>query len=393
MKSRPLLRLFAVLFLVVVEFGIALPVLPALAVALGGNALDIGLLYAVQSLGQFLTAAFWGGLSDRLGRRHVLVATIALVALSEIVTAFAPSLLFLYAIRLVVGLLGGSIAVGSALAADVTDDENRSKGMAVVGISFGLGFTVGPALGALLGFFAHDGPGPLGAGLPFLGAAAVGLVAAILAATILTEPRISAEERAERRRRRPTLHDMRQLLRDRLTHATLMLNLLYTVGASVMESTFFIFMFDRYNYDERQVGMMLAGLGLLMAFAQGGVGRVSRRLGEVRMTLFGGLTVAVGLTLAPWFQPLWILLFFLAIATIGRAYIYPGILSLASKTEPGRAEPGRVLGALQAFASLGRIVGPAAGGALFHWVHPAAPFAAAGVLMAISVLWWRTRYE
>lgn len=393
MKSRPLVRLFAVLFLVVVEMGIALPVLPALALALGGDALDIGLLYAVQSLGQFVVAPLWGTLSDRLGRRRVIAGTLVLVCVTELLTAFAPHLFLLYLARFLVGLSQGSIAVGSALAADVTDEAGRSRGMAVVGISFGLGFTVGPGVGALLGFVATDGPGPLGAGLPFLAAAGLAAVAAIVAATVLTEPVVSAAERASRRRERPRLRELRALLANRRTHAMLSLNFLYTVAASVMEGTFFIYMFHEYGYDERQVGGLLAGMGLLMALTQGGaVGRVTDALGERAMTLCGALAVAGGLILAPLFSPVWILVAFLSVATVGRAFVHPGILALTSKTAAGRKDPGRVMGALQSSASLGRIVGPAVGGALFEWIHHATPFVAAGILMGLAAVWWYARY-
>lgn len=391
MKSRPLLRLFLVLLLIVVELGIALPVLPALALALGGNAVDIGLLYAIQSFGQFATSPLWGELSDRLGRRRVIAFTILLVAVAELGTAFAPTLAMLYVTRLVVGLCAGGIAAASALVTDVTSAEERSRGMAVVGISFGLGFTIGPGLGAGIGFLAADGPGPLGSGLPFLFAAGLGLVNAVLAMVLLTEPPIDEERRQRNRRERPTWSEVRILLRDRAAHAMLTLNFMYTVAASVMESTFFVFMYDRYAYDERQVGMIFAGLGLLMAFTQGSVGRVSKSVGERAMTVGGGVLVALGMVIAPAFWAVAPLLACLGVATIGRAYIHPGILSLTSKTPPAVEDPGRVMGALQSASSLGRIVGPAVGGAVFAWIAPEAPFVAASILMAIAIVVWALR--
>src|SRR5690606_23170811 len=145
--------------------------LPALARALGGSALDIGLLFAVQSLGQFLTAPLWGALSDRIGRKRVITLTILLVAALQLVTAFSTSILMLYLARLGAGLCSGGIATASALGADVTDQESRSKGMAVVGISFGLGFTIGPGIGAVLGHFAREGILPGAEALPFYVAA------------------------------------------------------------------------------------------------------------------------------------------------------------------------------------------------------------------------------
>lgn len=391
MKSRPLLRLFIVLLLVVVQLGIALPVLPALALALGGDAVDIGLLYAIQSFGQFAMAPLWGALSDRWGRKRVIVITIFLVAVAELLTAFVPTLFLLYVARLIVGVFAGSIATASALVADITEEADRSRGMAVIGISFGLGFTIGPALGAVLGFFAEPGAGALGSGLPFLVAAALGFVTFVLGAIILPEPVRSKTERARNRKARPNLAEIRLLLRDRTVHAMLVLNFLYTIAASVMESTFFVFVDGRYGWDERQVGFVFAGLGLTMALFQGGVGRVSRRFGDHRMVELGMVLLGIGLIIAPFFWWVPALLGFLALATIGRAFTHPGILSLTSQTSAGIEEAGRVMGALQSSASLGRIVGPALGGAIFAYVTPEAPFYLSGILVLVALVWWRWR--
>jgi MFS family permease len=391
MNRRPLLRLFFVLLLVVIELGIALPVLPALALALGANGFDVGLLYAIQSFGQLAMSPFWGGLSDRFGRKRILIVTILLVAVAEFATAFAPSLLLLFAARLLVGLCAGQVATASALVADVTDVENRSRGMAVIGIAFGLGFTIGPAVGAGLGFASAGGPGPLGDGLPFLAAGGLGLLNVLLAAAVLTESVEDVEERAHNRRPRPTLAQLRELLRAPAVHAMLVLNFLYTMSASVLESTFFVFMDHRYQWDERQVGFVFAGLGLTMALAQGGVGPVSRRFGDRKMTIFGAILIALGLVTAPVFHAIPLLVAFLGLATVGRAFAHPGILSLTSKTSHGERDAGRVMGALQSANSLGRIVGPAVGGALFTYAAPEVPFVAAGFLVAAGIAWWSRR--
>ncbi len=391
MNGRPLLRLFSVLLFVVIQMGIALPVLPALALALGGDGLDVGLLYAIQSFGQFAMSPYWGAISDRLGRQRVLLITIVLVALAEVGTAFAPSLMLLYVARLAVGLCAGQIATASALVADVTDAADRSKGMAVIGIAFGLGFTIGPAIGAGLGYLSETGPGPLGEGLPFLVAAGIGLFTAVLAALLVKEPVADLAARARNRRARPSFDQIRELLRSPAVHAMLVLNFIYTTAASVLESTFFVFMEGRYGWDERQVGFVFAGLGLTMAITQGGVGRISSRFGDRRMTVAGALLVGVGLVIAPAFEGIPLLLTFLGIATIGRAFAHPGILSLTSQTRPAEEDAGRVMGALQSANSLGRIVGPAIGGFLFTFLAPEAPFIASGALVLVGILWWVRR--
>lgn len=387
-KRRPLLRLFPVLVLNVIELGIALPVLPAIALALGGSALDVGLLYTLQSLGQFVMAPAWGALSDRFGRKPVLIGTFVLAAAAEIATAFASTLVALYLARLFVGLCAGNIATASALIADITDEEDRSKGMAVVGISFGLGFTIGPAIGAAVSYFAADGIGAFAVGAPFLAAGILSLFTAAIGTFLIWEPALSAEEREARRSHRPSLRTIIDLTSRTELRQMFTLFLLYTVAASIMEGTFFLFMEAEYAYGEEQVGIIFAALGLLMAFTQGSVGPVSRWMGDQNMTIVGGIAVGSGLMAAAFVDPIAGFLVLIGLSTIGRAYIHPGILSITSKSgrEPG--ETGTIMGVLQSSSSLGRIVGPALGGALFEYVSHSSPFVAAGAIMLVSIALW-----
>ncbi|MEM1348471.1 MAG: MFS transporter, partial [Myxococcota bacterium] len=179
--KRPLLRLFPVLLLNLTAFGIAIPIIPALAKELGGEGTAVGAIFALQALGQMLMAPVWGKLSDRAGRRAVLMATICGAAAIDVVTALAGQLWVLMAVRFVAGLLAGNVATASALVSDATDEGSRSKGMALIGICFGLGFTLGPGLGALASFVAPDDPGLLGRGFPFLVSGVLNVVAAGLA--------------------------------------------------------------------------------------------------------------------------------------------------------------------------------------------------------------------
>lgn len=388
MARSHLTRLFPVLLLAVVELGIALPVLPAIALALGGNAVDVGLLYAVQSLGQFIAVPLWGSFSDRVGRRRVIALTLLLAAVCELTTAAAPTLLVLYISRFAVGLTSAAIATGSALIADVTDEANRSKGMAVIGVSFGIGFTLGPAIGALTAMLPFTIAGLAPKGLAFLFSAASAALGAILAFALITEPEshVSPQER-----RRPSLAELRDLLRRPTTHLMYVLFFFYTIAASILESTFFLYSHATWGYDEREVGGILAAMGLLMAACQGGVGRASKRLGDRRMTLAGGVMVVLGLGAAPIRPELGFFLIAVAVATIGRALVHPGILSLSSQTADGPQDRGRVMGGLQSSASLGRIAGPAVGGWIFATLSPRAPFFAAAALLFLSFVWWLAR--
>jgi MFS family permease len=385
---RPLMRLLPVMILNIVELGIALPVLPALALALGGSALDIGLLYMLQSLGQFITAPLWGRLSDRYGRKNILLATFVLAAVAEIATAFAPSLALLYIARLIVGLCAGNVAAASAYISDVTEAHERSKGMAVIGVSFGLGFTIGPAIGALVSYLTPATLGIIGLGTPFLVAGVLSLLTFVLAAIILHEPPITVEERESRR------EASKLPLRDVLAHpgmpAMCGLFLVYTLSSSILESTFFLYATDLFGLKTEHIGVSFAALGLLLAVVQGSVSKASQKFGDRRMVLMGTVVSSVGLMVCVQLSTLPFFMAFIALATIGRAYIHPGLLAMTSRLPEGVALSGVFLGVLQSSGSLGRIAGPALGGWAYEYISPSSPFVLAGSsLLLVGVIWFR----
>lgn len=386
--NRPIRRLFPILLLNLTGFAIAIPVLPALAYAVGASPVDVGLLYAVQSLGQFIMAPLWGKFSDRLGRKPILLATFAAAAILELATAFIGSLALLYVARFFVGLCAGNVATASALIADSTEGKDRSKGMAIIGISFGIGFTLGPAIGALAGLLAEPGvAGITGAGLPFAVAAAMNALTLVLGAWLLVEPAGSAEKRRQNRQRsRPG--SIRSLLKKRSVLLLCGMFFFYTVALTVLEGTFFIYMEALYQFDIVEVGFIFAAMGLLMALFHGAVGPLSRRIGDRPMVMLGVMLLGVGLLIAPIYPALWFLLLALAVATFGRAIVHPGILSMMSKLSSAQGETGQLMGILTSASSLGRIIGPALGGMIFAYISPAAPFYFAGILLLITGLWW-----
>ena len=388
-QNRHIRRLFPILLLNLTGFAIAIPVLPALAYAVDGTAVDVGLLYAVQSLGQFIMAPLWGRFSDRVGRKPILLTTFAAAALLELATAFIGSLALLYLARFLVGLCAGNVATASALIADSTDDRDRSKGMAVIGISFGIGFTLGPAIGAGVGVIAESGvAGITGAGMPFAASALMNLATLVLGAFLLLEPTESTAERRQNREKTRSTSALHKLKR-KPVFLLCSLFFLYTVSLTVLEGTFFIYMEDVYGYDIVEVGIIFAGMGLLMALFHGTVGPLSRRIGDRRMTLLGVVLLGVGLLVAPLVPVLWFLLTALGIATFGRAVVHPGILSMMTKKSAGSGETGHLMGMLTSASSLGRIFGPALGGLIFASISPSAPFYFAGILMLITgIAWW-----
>ncbi|MFW6054194.1 MAG: MFS transporter, partial [Persicimonas sp.] len=288
----PVARLFPVLLLNLIGFAIAIPVLPALAGDLGGDAVDIGFLYAIQAFGQFVMAPVWGALSDRFGRKNTLIATFLTAAVFELLTALTTSLGLLYLMRLLVGMCAGNIATASAMIADATDAESRSKGMAVIGISFGIGFTIGAGLGAGISVLAQSGPGLWGTGLPFAVASGVYLLASAVGLWLLIEPAKDAASRAKNRVKVGASAIVEQLKR-RPVFVMCTLFFFYTLAVTILEGTFFVYAEAVFDWEEKEVGLVFAGLGLLMAVVQGGIGRISKIIGDRQYALAGRLRLGL----------------------------------------------------------------------------------------------------
>jgi MFS family permease len=382
-KNNKRLYLFSIALILsfeILALGLLLPALPFAAERMGASARDVGFLFAAQYAGQFLTAPRWGQLSDQRGRRPIMMLTLALAALASIATALAPSLGLLFAARAFAGLASGNVSTASAYIADVTDERSRSTGMALIGIAFGVGFTLGPGLGAWLARY--------GDAAPFWVASLISACNLALAAAILREPLRDPAQRAQQRSQR-ALRGALDLLQRRAVAAPCGLNLLYTVAVSFLEVPFAFYLASRFQGGLREYGAIMAALGLTMILVQGGlVRRLAPRLGDALMTRIGLAALAFGLVLAPGARDLWALTGALMIASVGRALTQPGLLALTSRAaDPSHT--GQVMGLFQSSASLGRIVGPALGGLIYAQINPSAPFWAASIIcgLALTLSW------
>jgi MFS family permease len=343
-----------------------MPVLPYWAREFGVDGKTFGLLTAAYAAAQFVFAPLWGRLSDRVGRRPVLLATVAGTSLALFGLAFAPSLAWLFAARILAGAFAANVGVASAYIADVTAPEERTRWMGLLGASFGIGFVLGPLLGALLA--------PLGYRVPLLaagGLAAANLVHALIA---LREPPRRAESAAGAGARAGAL-------KNPLVRRLCVANLAFSVGVTQLETIFGLFMIDRFHYGLREYGFILGGMAILMGGIQGGgMKALSARFGERALVVAGSAILALGFALVAPAPSVAILLAPLALCAIGRAILQPSLMSLAS-VAAGADQRGAVMGAFQASASLARVVGPLAGGLLYDW-SLAAPFLLAAALAA-----------
>lgn len=376
--SRHLPLLFLTVFVDLVGFGIVLPLLPLYADRFGASGLTVGLLVTVYSVAQFFMAPLWGRLSDRYGRRPILLLGLVGSAVAYLVFAWAGSVAALFASRILGGIGGSTIPVAEAYIADVTPPERRAGNMGLIGAAFGLGFTVGPALGGITSAISTAAPGYL--------AALLCLGNAVLAAAFLPETRPRARPAAGRR---PgwafTTEGLSTALRVPALRRVLLLYFLFTVAFAVIQPTLSLFGALRFDLDAREVGYLFAFLGLVSAIVQGGlVRRLVPRFGETRLIRICGVPFAAGLLVLAWAPTLGWTVAGLTLLAVGYGGTLPSVLGLVSRVSPPSLQGG-VLGVGQSIGSLGRIVGPAAAGAALD-VSLALPYALGAGVAALGTL-------
>jgi MFS family permease len=354
-----------------IGFGIVMPVLPFYAKEFGASATVLGFLMMMYAAAQFVFAPLWGRLSDRIGRRPVLLMTVAGTALSLLALGLAPSLPWVFAARAFGGAFAANISVASAYITDVTAEEERTRWMGLLGACFGIGFLLGPAIGG--------GLAPFGYSVPLLFAA--GLAAANWAHawwSLQEPPRHASDDGgASRGRIAP--------LRDPLVRRLCAANGVFSVAVAQLETVFAFFMMDRFGYDAQHVAAVLVGMALLMGGVQGGgMKALAARFSERGLAIGGSLTLGLAFVLMPEMRSVAWLVAPLALSALGRAVLQPSLLSMTSFAATPR-ERGAVMGAFQASASLARVVGPVAAGMLYDVAQPA-PFWFAGALLLATAL-------
>jgi MFS transporter, DHA1 family, tetracycline resistance protein len=359
--------LFAVVIVDLVGFGVVMPVLPYWAKEFGADAVVFGLLQSSYAVAQFVCAPLWGRLSDRVGRRPVLLFTIAGTSLAMLATGLAPSLAWLFAARGLAGAFAANISVASAYIADVTPPEERTRFMGLLGASFGIGFVLGPAIGALLVPFGHAVPMFFTAGL-----AAVNWG---IAALRLSEP--ARHEARTRGRFAP--------LRDPAVRAVVLANLAFSLAVTQLETFFAYLLMDRFGWGATGFGVILVGMAIVMGGIQGGgMKALSARWAERPLVVGGGLVLALGFAGVPLAPTVGVLLVALLFAAVGRAIAQPALLSLASQAARPE-ERGAVMGAFQSSASLARVFGPALGGVLYALALPYPFWLASALLVGVAL--------
>ena len=337
--TRPLLIIFLTIFVNLVGFGIIIPLLPFYAETFGASPLVIGLLFAVFSLCQLVAAPALGDLSDRYGRRPVLIFSLAGTVVSFVMLAVAQSVAMLFAARIVDGLSGGNISTARAYVADITAPKDRARAYGIIGAAFGLGFILGPALSGILSKVSYTAPIWAAAGLT--------LVATAMAWLWLPE----TVHRARAGTGNPFRY-LPDLLMRPVVRRVLLVDFIYWGAFAVFQTTFALFAARRFGFDVPQTGYFFAAFGVIGAIVQGGLIRpVVRRLGDKPTFMLGLALSAIGLVSSAMAHSVTMLAVGLVPLALGIGFGHPTMSSLVSLVARGD-EQGRVQGA--ASAEIGR---------------------------------------
>ncbi|HEX9243087.1 MAG TPA: MFS transporter [Anaeromyxobacter sp.] len=376
MKNRSALGiLFLVVFVDLLGFGMVIPVMPLYAERLGASAAWTGLLSTGYSAMQFVFAPIWGRLSDRIGRRPVLLASIAATAVAFLLYGLAGSFLVLLVSRLFAGAATANIAIARAFVADVTPPEGRAKGMGIIGAAFGLGFVLGPAIGGVL---SHQS-----LALPGLAAAGLAALNGVAAYFILPEP----EQRVVREEaRRTRFTDFFTEMGRPGIRRVILVYFLTVLAFSAMESTYAFLSRQRYGIDEAHVSWLFAYIGVIVVIVQGGlIGRLTKLVGEKRLLVLGLALQALALAALPFAGNVAGLMIATAPLAIGSGLSQPALSALLSRLAR-RDDQGGTLGIGESAAAFGRIIGPEAGTFTFGRWSMAVPYLGGAALMAVAAL-------
>jgi len=378
---RQLAALFSFCVIDTLGFGILIPLVPYMADRFGTAPQFITPVLGSYSLCQLLAAPWWGRLSDRYGRRPVLMSSLAGACASYVLLGCAQNIWWLLASRMLAGAMAGNIAAAFAYAADVSAPEKRAAALGVVGAAIGVGFTLGQPLGGLL---AGSDPRSANFTLPAAVSVATSLLAILLVRFVLPESHSAAHRHQHPDESR---RGAWRLLRTREALALLAAaTLIVTYSQSILESIFAIWALHRYGFGPRAVGFLLFAVALPALLMQGGLVRVLvPRLGEGRLASLGVFAYVAGLVLLANASALAVTVGGLLLCGVGLGAYNPSASALASKQSRG-GDRGAVMGAYVASASLARVLGPFSSGLLYAALGPGAPFLI-GACVTLPAAW------
>jgi DHA1 family tetracycline resistance protein-like MFS transporter len=354
-----------------IGFGIVVPILGRYAERFGASGLEVGLLFASFSLAQLVFAPILGRLSDRIGRRSVILISLLGTAVGSFITGAAGALWVLFVGRVLDGASGASVAVAQGAVTDVASPDQRPRLLGMLGAAIGVGFVVGPALGGLAALGGEH--------LPFFVAGTLALINAVVAYFRLPETR-SPESRLEAKERRTTDRGSVRLW------GLAVAGLTAIMAFSGFESTFSLLAGDRFDLTEAGVAALFVGVGLTLVGVQTTLVRpVNARWGTERSVQIGLSSNAAGLVVLAMAEQWPFLVAALILLTVGQGLVTPNLSALVSGRVPDHRR-GEALGFQQGVSAIGRVAGPAMAGLLYDHVSIGAPYLVGGALCAVALL-------
>ena len=365
----PLGIVFTTVLIDLIGFGIVIPIVPLYAQKFGASPVQIGLLTGSYALMQLIFAPIWGRVSDRYGRRPVILGSLVGSSVAWLMFGFAGALWVLFVARILDGISGASYAAAQAYVADITTDEERVRGMGLIGAAFGLGFIIGPGIGGALGAIDPR--------LPFIVAAAVAMLNFGIAYKRLPEsrPRGSRTGASESR-----WSSLGKAVVSRNIGPLIWISFLGSLGFVGMESVFALYGNHKFGFGLAQTGLIFMFIGVFAAIVQGGVAhRLTARMGEWPVMRMGLWLTAASLILLGLVDHVWALLPVLALLALGSGLTFPTISALVSQRSPDAAQGG-ALGVLASAGGLARLIAPIGATVLFQVVGISSPFIIGGLL-------------
>lgn len=374
MKNKPLFSIFLVVFIDMLGFGLILPLLPYYAETFGASDTVIGLLVASYAAAQLLGAPVLGRLSDRFGRRPILLISLAGTLVGFLLLGFANTLWMLFAARILDGVTGGNISVAQAYIADVTDEKSRARGLGMIGAAFGLGFILGPASGGLLSQWGYAVPAFAAAGLVIIN---LTMVAIWLGESLKPEDRITKSEK----RPEINLSALVAALKRPFTGPLLITRFFFGLAFSIFQTIFALYALRRFNLGATETGFILTYVGVLAVVVQAGiVGRLSQRFRDDQLIVVSAALMA--LSLLGWsLTPSVMVLLIVLAPTAFAGGILNTVLSSALTKAVQPQEIGGILGLSASIESATRVIAPTLGGILLERLGAWSPGAFGALLM------------
>lgn len=385
LKSSPVLVVFLIVFIDLVGFGIIIPLGPYYATHVGASPAEVGVLMAIYSLMQFVFSPFWGKLSDKIGRRPILLMSLLGSSLSYLFFAFSTQFWMLLVARAFAGFFTANISTAMAYIADVTDEKDRSKGMGLIGAAFGLGFIMGPAIGGILsevGMRIGDHP-PFGMGFSALGAAVICFLNFLFALKVLKES-LTEEKKQHIQPRESRYGLIKRFLVKKPQGVLLGMGFICTFAFAHMESTLALFVKDSWDWGFTKASFAFAYVGIISAFTQGFlIRKLMPKYGEPPLMFMGVVLAMIGMLGISLSTEVWMLGLAVTFMGLGMGLFNPanlGGISLSSSA----SDQGKVFGVAQSFSALGRILGPLSGGFVYGHLGMRFPFLTAAAVLAIG---------